>query len=499
MNKAKKIELTNKYNTNKIPQLTEYQKEWIRKETAHYIFVTKDENGNQKCRCERCNKEIDIGKTKHKATAVCPNCKKGLTVMHLWRNRFEETIDWVAIPKTIDGETLMLRYVMALRVGTTLAINEVARKVIRTGLKEAYNFELINGEWVAQRSQYFREFYMYNRRFFYCEVAKIYKPLWKRETKKIECLKYFPEFMQYVNPWYCVHSGMQFIMEKAPFYEKLHKAGLKELAADDFKNYSNYSDNSIKYNKKETTLTGMLGINRRQMKLLKENQSVKALNTIHEFKDTNIDLLTLIVQTGASKSQLKEIEDMKLSVIHTLRYILRAECNVGEWLHYVSLLKKLNYKLDNSYLYPKDFRKMDNSISDEYDEVFYAKEDAKRDAKIRKISKALQENKEIREFFKGSNGLQIFVPETSSEFRRESRYLHNCIKTYPDRVADGRTLLFFIRRIENPTEPYVAMEYKNGRIIQCRFDHNRDVTDEKIINFAEALAKKLREQNILAA
>ena len=43
----------------------------------------------------------------------------------------------------------------------------------------------------------------------------------------------------------------------------------------------------------------------------------------------------------------------------------------------------------------------------------------------------------------------------------------------------------------------MAMEYKHGEVRQLRFDKNVTVEDKKIIQFADALAAKLHELNIM--
>ena len=243
----------------------------------------------------------------------------------------------------------------------------------------------------------------------------------------------------------------------------------------------------------------MLGINKRQFNVLRNHQTRKAYKAIQLFPNAYEDFLEKVVASGIHSEDLKEIIEAGFNVNKTISYLSKTGCNAHEWLHYTKIMKQLNYNLDDSYLYPKDFRKEDSRITREYEEKTNAEKDAPKNILIANISKALRENEFIKEFFAGSNGLQILVPETAQDLRQEGRILHNCLSTYIDRVATGKTLIFFIRRIDNPTSPYIAMEYCHGRVVQCRLDHNVAVKDEKIINFAEALAKKLREQNILAA
>lgn len=501
MTKSRKKLLTDMYMTEDIPNLTDSQREWIRKETAHYIFVNKDENGNHICHCDGCDKDVYLGKTKHKSVVKCPSCGKDMEVHHLWRRSRDVSFDWVVVPMTIDGKTIMLRYFLALRNIDGTSINELARMVIDAeDTENNYTFELDDGVWKYTEKHYFSPNVMgqLNEKRT-CRYAKEYSPIWESELKKLDNVKYFDEYKEFIEPNALSYQNVGFIVTQGGLYEKLCKVGLKDLAKEDFNTYRGYvSREHIIFDNNKTSLLGMLGLNKEQFNWLKENPSIKYCSTMQLFPDMNAEEIGLIIETNAGEKDIETIKNYKLSVIHTLRYFKKVGCKAGEWTHYLSMLETLNYKLDSMYLYPRDFWKMDASISDEYEKVLYAEEDSERDKIIRKISKALQETEGIREFFKGANGLQIFVPESSNDFRRESRLLHNCIKTYPDRVAKGETLLFFIRRIDNPFAPYAAMEYRNGRIVQCRFDHNRQATG-KVIDFANALAQKLNELNILAA
>lgn len=515
MKKERKIELVNKYMTKKIPALTEYQKEWIRKETAHYIFVDRDDDGKHHCHCDRCNKEVDLGKTKHNSKVICPSCGKEFEVIHKWRIKnlsYKETIDWVAIPKVIDQTTLMLRYICAHRNGLHLHIFEGARLVINTQRKSVYYFENRLNGWEYSRMYYFAEYNMYNYRQWCCLPAKKYIPTWTRELKRFDCFKYFPEFMEYVDKYYYLSSGLRFISYKAPLYEKLKKAGFEDFVKNDFERVGKNSF-GINYNVKEKSLLKMIGLNKNQFNILRNNQDIESYELIREFPDITQNYLDLLRKAKLCASAIAEIKNNKYNINKTIKYITKNNINYYEWKHYLINLEALGYQLDESYMYPKDFRKEDARVAREYSEEMERRRQREREENrmmlekkekecnqlIINISNALRNNKELMQFFAGSNGLQVFVPENANDLRNEGRYLHNCLGTYVDRVANGKTLIFFIRRIEDPTAPYIAMEYCHGKVVQVRYDYNKTVDDEKIINFVDALAATLVKQNILAA
>lgn len=486
----------------KVPCITEFQHEWIRKETARYMFIEKE----GKCTCSCCNKTVEVGRTKHRGKVTCPSCGKELQTIHLWRLRSLDVIDWVVIPRTLNETTLMLRYVLAARHNESVTITELARMVIDFSTNKDYCFENINGEWVKSTRYYFKRVPMGNiwgQRELCCLPAKLYRQTWVRELNKLRNVKirgnrgfddknWEPDFKAYM------------VYRDAQLYEKLEKVGLSALAEEDMKAimYSclSYRPRHIKYNGKETSLLKMLGINRTALRYLQERPTLEMLSIVRKY-DLSPAEFDLVKERNISESNLKEIAEYGLK--QTLHYLAKG-VDLASWMYYVSLLKRLGYTLDTVVLYPKNFEEANRIVGAEYEAAEkrrMAKEDEKANKKMKKIADGLRQATWLREFFEGSEGLQVVVPETAEELRAEGRKnrLDNCLGHYVDNVSGGKTLVFFVRKVENPTAPYVAMEYKDGRIRQCMFKGNHKVTDTKIINFVEAIATRLREHNILAA
>jgi len=256
----------------------------------------------------------------------------------------------------------------------------------------------------------------------------------------------------------------------------------------------------------------MLGLNRTQFIVFKNNQTNKALTYIRLFDNITSEYLNKLMSSGIPANEIKNLR-REYNFNKLLNYITTHCCTFYEWKHYVELLKKLNYTLDDNYLYPDNFRREDDRITAEYTEkerIARAKANAEwrkkieaREAELNnlifKISEGLRNNPDIREFFAGSDGLQVMVPDNANDLRQEGMELHNCLRTYADKYANGKSLIFFVRRIDNPTAPYVAMEYCNGIVAQLRCAYNGVVKDEKVINFSKRLAEALAKNNILAA
>ena len=522
MTRERKIKLTQKYMTNDIPEITPYQKEWARKKTAGFIFVDKDKKGNHVCHCTACDQTIDLGKTKHKGKATCPKCGKEMKVLHKWRvlKWFPTTIDWVIIPRAIDKDTFMLRYVIVHRDSfDSVWIDERARLVIDLrGRRNYHTFEKMYVEgWKYKASSYFKRWIAaWQENSWFCGDGIPYTPTWKREFNKLDGIKYFTQadelYKKLSKSWY-PQACVLLVAGKASLYEKMYKVGLGDLVDKDIEATGRDWDKKIVYNTKEKSLTKMLGISKPQLEILKRRQDLDALKWLQTDINMSEEKLDSRLALKMSAEDIKQVQRSGFGFEKVLNYLSKQRIVASEWLHYKSMLKSEKYPLDNSYLFPKNFHEKEMEVIEEIRAIRAARRAAeleaerkKREAiyaiatkKIAEISNALRNNKELIEFFKGSDGLQVFVPESSEELIREGISLHNCLKTYPDRVANGNTLIFFIRRMEDPTAPYIAMEYCHGRAVQIRFDYNQPVEDEKIISFADRLVKKLVEQNILAA
>ena len=517
MTRSQKNKLVEKYMTMDIPEITDSQKEWIRRETAHYIFVDKDDAGNHICHCDSCGNDVELWKTKHRAKVICPSCGKEMEIFHTWRCKYDETIDWTAVPMVLNENTFMLRYVLTIRHNNKLTcLDELARMIYTFNHDDVLHFEKQdNGSWDCTIKDYFKEHGMfYQERKMCCLRPQPYKPTFVRELRKLKGMEHLPDGIENIDYSHMpMHWAIDWINERIDLYEKMCKAGLTELVGHDLEAHCNVycggRGAGIQYSENESSLVKMLSINKAQLRFLRDHQSLTVLDCMWQ---TNLseDVLDLIYKAKLYMSEVRDIQDTKYSLKKTVNYIIKQKCTVSEWIHYLNIIRGLGYDLkDNSYVYPKSFKKADKRVSDEYiqkqeDLRKKANEErrmflTKRDGMIAKISDALRENYRIREFFSGSNGLQVYVPESAEELLNAGRDLHNCIGSYADRIAQGKALVFFVRRIEDPTSPYIALEYCHGRIVQCRYDHNRSVDDPKVIKFTEALAASLREANILVA
>ena len=126
---------------------------------------------------------------------------------------------------------------------------------------------------------------------------------------------------------------------------------------------------------------------------------------------------------------------------------------------YLSFAYELGYDLDNkNVLYPYNLK----IAHDELEEKFEMKRDKEISLKINKRSK------ELEKFNFHKNHLSIFPAHSQNDLIRESRELKHCVRTYAERVANGETNIFFIRKDNQLEKPYVTLELNDNRVIQVR-------------------------------
>lgn len=491
--------------------LTQKQIDWIRKDTAKYIFF-KDKDAT-KGYCDRCEHEVTFKyKTRHKATVKCPRCHHEMTVLHNWRITWIDEVDFRVIVQVVDENKILYRYVLVndytnAEKKRKTVIREVARELDDYEYQRSFYYEQQDEHWVEGRGQQWFLAITMNWRWrrYCCLNGKVYKPGLKAELKKVKALEHIENPTLFIDDKMYVSSCVRELICHADLYEKLIKAGHTKFAVREFRTWLNYfgsrSSYSL-YDESQTALYKILGFdNKGTYKRWKKYETMNVLRYLQKYPNIKEAILEYVNTNDIDIYTYESILNLKIGhELKTLKYLTENKINKYEYGHYIGLLKELGYALDKAYLYPKDFRKEDDRIAEEYEKRLEEIEQQRRNKNselIKGISDGLRRMEDLQEFMNGSNGLLVYVPESVEDLEQEGKRLHCCLGTYAERVAKGDTLIFFVRRMNAPDDPFVAFEYWNGEVLQCRYDHNDEVKDKKIINFVEAIAERLRKNNIL--
>lgn len=198
---------------------------------------------------------------------------------------------------------------------------------------------------------------------------------------------------------------------------------------------------------------------------------------------------------GYACSSYSEREDLRIE---------RKQNMARDWLEYLKWCKALKYDTDNMFIYmPNNFKKVHDRTAEEYQaklDDIKAEEQRKRELEAKKQMELTKQF--MKELFKSNENASVFeikgkgmiikVPTSAEELKAEGSYLHHCVGTYVDRVANGETNIFFVRKANEPDIPYFTLEFKNNKVIQCRGYKNCSMPAD-VRAFVKVFEKKMQE------
>lgn len=94
--------------------------------------------------------------------------------------------------------------------------------------------------------------------------------------------------------------------------------------------------------------------------------------------------------------------------------------------------------------------------------------------------------------FEATDGEHVIViPKKPSELSAEGLALHHCVKSFAQKVAEGKTTILFIRKVDEPETPYFTMEVCGREIRQVHGACNCNVPAKSTLEeFIDGFAKK---------
>ena len=111
--------------------------------------------------------------------------------------------------------------------------------------------------------------------------------------------------------------------------------------------------------------------------------------------------------------------------------------------------------------------------------------------KMQASREAFQKASDYLSGFEYSHGPYcILAPKDPDDLVEEGRQLSHCVGSYADRVASRDTMIFFLRKVSEPTRSLVTIQVEsNGRLGQVRGRFDRQPSPEQL-RFVEAWHKK---------
>lgn len=159
---------------------------------------------------------------------------------------------------------------------------------------------------------------------------------------------------------------------------------------------------------------------------------------------------------------------------------------ITKWIDYIENCKKLNWSIINkSILYPKDLVKAHNHTTS----LINAEKNKEIDKKIKKRLPGLKK----KYFFKDKDFF-IRPAESSEDLINEGGTLNHCVAVhYMKPYANKETDILMIRRIDNPTQPLVTVEVKEGRVKQA-YGKNDTIPKKDVQKFIEKFKTEILEK-----
>lgn len=150
----------------------------------------------------------------------------------------------------------------------------------------------------------------------------------------------------------------------------------------------------------------------------------------------------------------------RIQPVRLINYLEKAGVRAQYLYDYWGMTQAVCGELPESMMYPKNLKAAHDAMLKRKKE----KEDAVLSEKIH--ARAQKAQRLI--FSDAETGLMIRPAESHAELIREGKLLKHCVATYASAVAEGQTLILFVRHISDPDTPYFTLEYKKGTVAQNR-------------------------------
>ena len=175
----------------------------------------------------------------------------------------------------------------------------------------------------------------------------------------------------------------------------------------------------------------------------------------------NKEIYNVLKQFSSRERIIEYIEDNKINVSSYIDYITACR-----WL-------KLNMN-DTKVLFPKDFKTMHDNYTKQYSDYQNRERNELIEDTARKFS-YLERSKD---------GYLVKLAHTKNDMIVEGSALKHCVgrMDYDKRMAEGKSVICFIRKADSPTTPFVTAEVKvekNLRLAQCYGEHDSIVPEVK--------------------
>ncbi|MBQ8845069.1 MAG: PcfJ domain-containing protein [Clostridia bacterium] len=162
-----------------------------------------------------------------------------------------------------------------------------------------------------------------------------------------------------------------------------------------------------------------------------------------------------------------------------------------DYRDYIFVGKKLNYNFKDSKFYrPFNFKVAHDNAVNKLDSV-----------KNKELYSKV--NKELRKYqclnFEDKKYL-VVMPIKAEDIITEGQQMMNCVGSYLGRIKDKKSIICFIRKIEERDKSFYTLELnpKDFKVVQCRGFHNNPTSEEyQVKKFVSKWLKEIVEKNVM--
>ena len=480
-----------------VPVLPRDLKGFIHREVMpQYIFYDYQRKGPERAFCTACRHEVSIAAAKHNTSGLCPRCKKKITFK--CRGRRGRIFDraTVQVLQKAEGNGLVLRIIKVYRsfadsdIPNHFEIWENARQFITLSSSgqcsvDAYYYHYKAGYDLTPWCNGYRPVF---DRWKYNFTADMSGVLYQRNLS--DTLKDTPWAYSQLEAFSGIasFSGVATFLSayiKRPKIEHLIKMKLYRLVSGII--YGGYSYSALQaINFNGENMRAILGIDRPYFPLLRElNPSIDQLHLIRQLlqadhKPSTEQIKWFIASKISNADAAKELL-AHMSVHKLQRYVeqqfapedeaalkrvdyYKMNTLITDYHDYLCMCKELQYDVKNSFiLFPRELKAAHDSVA----KTLKDKRTAEHEKAIAGSFDEWQKRYQYQ-----SKELMMIPPHSAKEIVDEGAALHHCVRLYVKNVAEKKSVILFVRSVDEPDKSLCTVEVKDGQVTQARgFDN----------------------------
>lgn len=482
-----------------VPVLPRDLKSFIHREVMpQYIFYDYQRKAPGHAYCTACRHEVRIAAAKHNTSGLCPRCKKKITFKCRGRRGRIFDRETVQVLQKAEGNGLVLRIIKVYRsfadsdIPNHFEIWENARQFITLSSSgqcsvDAYYYHYKAGYDLTPWCNGYRPVF---DRWKYNFTADMSGVLYQRNLS--DTLKDTPWAYSQLEAFSGIasFSGVATFLSayiKRPKIEHLIKMKLYRLVSGII--YGGYSYSALQaINFNGENMRAILGIDRPYFPLLRElDPSIDQLHLIRQLlqadhKPSTEQIKWFIASKISNADAAKELL-AHMSVHKLQRYVeqqfapedeaalkrvdyYKMNTLITDYHDYLCMCKELQYDVKNSFiLFPRELKAAHDSVA----KTLKDKRTAEHEKAIAGSFDEWQKRYQYQ-----SKELMMIPPHSAKEIVDEGAALHHCVRLYVKNVAEKKSVILFVRSVDEPDKSLCTVEVKDGQVTQARGFDNKE-------------------------